>query len=194
MQGRKVTFMKHTNTVVFVIVTAAVLLTAYGVGLLIQQARVRHVGPEGHAAAGPNDAAPMAVADDYGPGHGRRQRLAEKDPAQVSQERAELREKMSNLTEEEQEQLRQQVRQRFSPSGRGTAVDLERERRRQMFEKWQSMSEEEKAALRAQMEARLRARRQRELAGRPGEITDANATTDPEADGRVAEPNEAGQS
>ena len=187
--------MKHANTIVFVIVTAAVLLTAYGVGLLIRQARMQHVGSDQHAAAAPNDTASgPAVADDYGPGRGRRQRLAEKDPAQVKQERAEMLEKMSNLTEAEQEQFRQQVRQQFSSSGRGSAADLERERRQQMFQKWQSMSQEEKDAFRAQMEARLRARRQRELGIRPGGTTDANATTDPEADGRVAEPNEADQS
>jgi hypothetical protein len=186
--------MKHANAIVFVIVTAAVLLTAYGVGLLVRQARMQHAGPEQHTGA-PNDVAPGQVAaDDYGPGRGRRQRPAEKDPAEVKQERAEMLEKMSNLTEAEQEQFRQQVRERFSSSGRGTAVDLERERRQQMFQKWQSMSEEEKEAFRAQMEARLRARRQRELGIRPREITDANTTTDPEADGRVAEPNEAGQS
>ena len=180
--------MKHTNTVVFVIVTAAVLLTAYGVGLLIRQARIRHLEP-GHAAAAPNDALPMgATGDDYGPGHGRRQRLADADPARVRQERE------RDLTEEEQEQFRQQIRQQFSSSGRGSPVELQRERQRQMAEKWQSMSEEERKTLRAQMEARLRARRQKELAMRPGGITDANTTTDPEADGHVAEPNEAGQS
>ncbi|MBN2128713.1 MAG: hypothetical protein JW741_04425 [Sedimentisphaerales bacterium] len=187
--------MKHTNTIVFVIVTAAVLLTAYGVGLLIRQARMRPVGADRHAVAAPNDTpAGEAAADDYGPGRGRRQRLAQEDPAKAKQEKAEMLEKMSNLTEPEQEQFRQQVRERFSTSGRGTAADLEREKRQQMFEKWQTMSEEEKEKLRAQVEARLRARRQRELAMRPGAITDANATTDPEADGRVAEPNQAGQS
>jgi len=187
--------MKHANTIVFVIVTAAVLLTAYGIGLLIRQARMQHAGAGRHTAAAPNDMAPTeAVADDYGPGRGRRQRLAEEDPAKVKQERAETLEKMSNLTEPEQEQFRQQVRQRVSASGGGSAADLEREKRQQMLQKWQSMSEEEKAAMRAQMEARLRARRQRELGIRPSEITDANATTDSEADGRVAEPNEAGQS
>ena len=188
--------MKHANTVVFVIVAAAVLLTAYGVGLLIRQARMSHVEPDRQTVAAPNDTAPSeAMAEDYGPGRGRRQRSVDEDPAKVKQQRAEMLEKMSNLTEEEQEQFRQQVRRRFSSSGSGNpAVDLEREKRQQMFQKWQTMSEEEKQALRAQMEARLRARRQRELAGRPGEITDANTTTDPEGDGRTAEPNEAGQS
>jgi len=121
--------MKHANTIVFVIVTAAVLLTAYGVGLLIRQARMQHAGhagPEQHAGA-PNDVTPsQATADDYGPGRGRRQRLGEKDPAEVKQERAEMLEKMSNLTEAEQEQFRQQVRERFSGRSRTseTAADV----------------------------------------------------------------------
>jgi len=93
--------MKHANTVVFVIVAAAVLLTAYGVGLLIRQARMSHVEPDRQTVAAPNDTAPSeAMAEDYGPGRGRRQRSVDEDPVKVKQQRAEMLEKMSNLTEE----------------------------------------------------------------------------------------------
>jgi hypothetical protein len=188
--------MKHANAIVFVIVAAAVLVAAYAIGLLVRQARVPHTGPDERVAATPNEVAVTGAGSDrYGPGRGRRRDLAQGQPTVTAQEQTEMLERMSNLTEEEQEEFRQQIRQRFSPGGRRSQEnELAAKRRAQMYEKWQSMSEAEREAFRAQMAARMRARRQNQLQGPSAEAADANAAPGAEPGANEADPNEGGSS
>jgi len=185
--------MKYANIIVFAIVAAAALVAAYAIGLLVRQARMRP-GPAHHqVAVAANDVTTAeARPEGYGPGRGRR--FLEDPPPETAEERAEMLEQMSNLTEEEQEQFRQQVRERFGPGGRQTQADeLGAKRRAQMVEKWQSMSEEEKEAFKTQMLARMRARRQSQLQAAPTEAVDANAATEPPVQASSPDPNEGNQ-
>jgi len=104
--------MKVSNTVVTVIMVAAVLVFAYGVGLLIRQART-------------GDRPVPAVTDAgktqrTGPGTPRANDTPEAR-AQVKKARAQALEKMSSMTEEEKEKFRNQVR-RMSGSRADSAV------------------------------------------------------------------------
>ncbi len=95
--------MKVSNTVVSVIVVAAVLVFAYGVGLLIRQARMG--GAHRPAPAEVNDA---ASARRPGPMSARTKDTPE-ERARLKQEKAKAIEKMESRTQEEKEKFREQV-------------------------------------------------------------------------------------
>jgi hypothetical protein len=102
--------MKASNTVVTVIVIAAVLVFAYGVGLLIRQARTG--GSHAPVSTEVNDAQRM----------GPRTPETKDTPearARIKEERAKAIEKMKSLTEEEKEKFRSQVAKQVSGRRRG---------------------------------------------------------------------------
>ena len=148
--------MKLSNTVVSVIVITAVLLSVCAVGLLIRQARTGRSEREPQTVTEANDAAsqPDMAASLREPGAGQARDDAEQR-ARLKKEREQVLEKMRSLTEEEQEQFRERIRQRFSSqraeSQRG---NLSPEEREQMRQKWQNMSEEQRRAALARMRAR----------------------------------------
>lgn len=96
--------MKSSNTIVTVVVIAAVLVAAYAVGMLIHQART------GNSPSG-NEANNVTVMP-HGPGTGRTQDSPEAR-AKLKEKRAEALEKMESATEEQKAQFREQVRERF---------------------------------------------------------------------------------
>ena len=73
-------------------------------------------------------------------------------------------EKMGSLTEEEKEQFRERLRQRFSSqrAGRSGSGDLSPEEREQMRQKWQNMSDEQRKAALARMRERSQAGRRQQ--------------------------------
>ncbi len=169
--------MKFTNRVVSLIVIAAVLLAAGGVGLLIRRARIGNsqAGPE--AVAGVDDASSQSPMS---PDRldGRRTAGTPEERAKLKEQRAEILKKMESLTEEEKEQFRARVSARYSsrPAGRRGYENLSPEQREEAVRRWQNMSEQEREALRKQMEERFRGvRRQGESATPSGqeEGTDA---------------------
>ena len=95
--------MKVSNTIVSAIVVAAVLVFAYGVGLLIRQARTG--GSHGPAPAEVNN---TASSRRPGPGAAREKDTPE-ERARLKEAKAKAIEKMNSLTEEEKEKLRNQV-------------------------------------------------------------------------------------
>jgi hypothetical protein len=99
--------MKLSNTVVSVIVIAAVLVSAYAMGLLIRQVRTG-----GHVAQPPSagNEAPAGAKVPHGPGEARTKDTPQ-ERTQLKEEKAQAIEKMSSLTEEQKEKFRSQVRQ-----------------------------------------------------------------------------------
>lgn len=140
--------MKLSNTVISIIVVAVVLLSACAVGLLIHRAQVGDSLPRPPAGTEPNEPMPPEAAmAQRGPG----ERLTAEELAERTrrkEQRMQVLEKMQSLTEEEQEQFRQRIRERFSSRRAGSAEprDLSLEERERILRKWQSMSEQRRAA------------------------------------------------
>jgi hypothetical protein len=94
--------MKVSNTVVSVVVVAAVLIFAYGVGLLIRQARTG--SPQSKPAQVKDTASPQRP----GPGAARTNDTPE-ERLRLKEEKAKAIEKASAQTDEEKQKLRDQV-------------------------------------------------------------------------------------
>ena len=94
--------MKVSNTVVSVVVIAAVLIFAYGVGVLIRQARTG-----GSHAPSPTQA--KEAASSQRPGPTARTKDTPEERLRLKEARAKALEKMSSGTDEEKEKLREQV-------------------------------------------------------------------------------------
>ncbi len=149
--------MKLSNTVVSIVVITAVLLSVCAVGLVIHQARTGRSEREPQTIAEANDTGsrPEMATSLRESGAGQARDDVERR-ARLKKEREQVLEKMSSLTEEEKEQFRERVRQRFSSqrAGRSGLWSLSPEEREQMLQKWQNMSEEERKAVVARMRAR----------------------------------------
>ena len=153
--------MKLSNTVVSIIVITAVLLSVCVVGLLIRQARTGRSEREPQTVAEANDTTtqPDMATSLREPGAGQAQDDAEQR-ARLKKEREQVLEKMASLTEEEKEQFRERIRQRFSSQRAGSQrTSLSPEEREQMRLKWENMSEEQRKAALARMRARAGAGR-----------------------------------
>ncbi|HON90178.1 MAG TPA: hypothetical protein PLS24_03995 [Sedimentisphaerales bacterium] len=103
--------MKSSNTIVTVVVIAAVLIAAYGVGLLIRQARLGNAPPTVMTDANSPDTASKVVRTEPAPGGGQTKDTPE-IRAQIKERRAEMIEKMASATEEEKARFIEQVRTR----------------------------------------------------------------------------------
>ena len=153
--------MKLSNTVVSTIVIAAVLLSVCVVGLLIRQARTGRSEREPQTVAEANDTAsqPKMATSLREPG-ARQTRDDAEQRARVKKEREQVLEKMGSLTEEEKQQFRERIRQRFSSQRAGSQwTNLSPEEREQMLQKWQNVSEEQRKAALARMRGRSEAGR-----------------------------------
>lgn len=112
--------MKRTNTIVMVIVAAAVLIAAYAVGLLIRHARTQRGTPDAART-------PQTLVDQHAPG-GRR--VGREPPVDTRPQKEALLEKVNSMTEEEkrkftQEQVLDRVNAKSSrgPSRRPSAQE-----------------------------------------------------------------------
>jgi len=151
--------MKHLNVIASVILAAAVLLAAYAIGRLVRQSRMEKVELQPPLVAQPNDVpTPEAVKADL-PASRRRAEPTPEERAKIKAERAEKLTQMSNLTDEEKLQLRdewrEQLRSRRGEPGR--VPRLSPEELEQISQRWNEMSDEEKQAFRARMRGRGRA-------------------------------------
>ncbi|MGE5296591.1 MAG: hypothetical protein ACM3VT_17360 [Solirubrobacterales bacterium] len=101
--------MKSSNTVVTVIVIAAVLVAAYGVGLLVQRARQGNSRPATSGVVDANRTSGKAEALQK-PGMGQTGDTPE-SRAKVKEKRAEALEKMESATEQQKKEFREKVRE-----------------------------------------------------------------------------------
>jgi len=107
--------MKLSNSVVSIIIVAAVLVFAYGLGLLIRQARTGSTPVR--RAVEVNDAATRRTRPTAA-----RTKDTPEERARLKEEKAKAIEKMSSLTEEQKEKFRSQVA-RQAGSRRGVKAD-----------------------------------------------------------------------
>ncbi|MBN1361282.1 MAG: hypothetical protein JW993_11850 [Sedimentisphaerales bacterium] len=107
--------MKHLNIVVFVIVAAAILVAAYGVGLLVRQARTPEAAPSSPDVAEPNAPARPEAPVVGPPGTGGSRTLTPEQRAALKQKRAEAIADMNDATEGEKQQFREQIRDQVTP-------------------------------------------------------------------------------
>ena len=131
--------MKQMSAITTVIIAAAVLVAAYAIGLLVREIRM------GRAPTGSDVTALDHGAIPHGPGAGHAQAVKAPGPLETKEGKEELLKKMSNLTEEQKQRFRDQVRNGVTPNAneQGRIPLKERDRRMQ---KWQSMSQEERKA------------------------------------------------
>lgn len=138
--------MKHMNILVTLVVAAAVLVAAYGVGLLVRHTRSQHK--------------PVIKADDPAV---REAMLAKQRPggeagrgsdpnaaAQLAAEREKMQETMKNMTDDERRRvIEEQVRNEVSTAtGRRQSRSLSAAEREKTSRKWQNMTEDQKKAFR----------------------------------------------
>jgi len=103
--------MKSSNTIVTVVVIAAVLIAAYGVGLLIQQARM---GNSPSPTATDSNTA-KSGQDPARPGpEGGQAKDSPEARAKIKEDHAKMIEKMEKATDEEKAKFREQIRERVS--------------------------------------------------------------------------------
>ena len=145
--GRKVSQMKHMNIVVWIVIAAAVLVVAYGVGLLVRHARTDR------QSGSPADATALkAMMDKQRPG-GQAGRTTDPNlTAKAKAEREKMLEAMKNMTEEQKRRyMEEKVRNEVGAArGRGRFRELPPDERDKITRRWQTMSDEEKKAFQAQ--------------------------------------------
>ncbi len=184
--------MKLSNTVVSIVVITAVLLSVCAVGFVIHQARTGRSEREPQTAAeanGTTSQPEMATSLGEG-GAGQAQDDVERR-ARLKKEREQVLEKMSSFTEEEKEQFRERVRQRFSSqrARRSEPWSLSAEERERMLQDWQTMSEEQRKAALARMWERAQAGRRPQGEIVPGGPREQNTDGEQRVEEVGSEPN-----
>ena len=155
------------TTIVFVIVCIGVLVAAFAIGLCIRQIRFGGAENESATVAKPEKSAAelktrRAQAKQM-PGIGGQEGSgapSTEDRTALVEQRAGMRERFENMTDEEREAFRAQMRERFGGRRRdmGPQLQLSEEDRTKMREeidalreKWDQMSEEEREEARNQI-------------------------------------------
>jgi len=149
----EVSKMKQRQVIILAAVGAAVLLTALGVGFYIREARQKsEAGDETGAESGGKQSGGSLIPG--GVGRENLRNLSEQERARIVEERKKIAQRQANMSEEEKEKFRQQVRERFNVR-RGGASErlpaLSEEERARLREKWANMSEQEREQLRNKM-------------------------------------------
>ena len=141
--------MKRASVVATVILAVAVLLAAYAIGRLIRESRLDIPETVAQPVVEPNDFnVPEAMTA------GRRINEKREEPtadelARRKQERAAKLAEMNNLTDEEEQQFRDEMRRSLSSKRRepGRIPQLSPEELKELSRRWPEMSEEEKATV-----------------------------------------------
>jgi hypothetical protein len=157
---------KSGTTVVFVLVCIGVLVAAFVIGICIRKIRF---GTGNKSIAAAPEKSPRELAREREQarripgteGMGRSSELSPEQRAELVEQRAEMRERFENMTDEEREAFRAQMRERFSGRRRGDMgpqlqlSDEERAKMREdidaLREKWDQMSEAEREEARNQI-------------------------------------------
>jgi hypothetical protein len=158
---------KSGTTIAFVIVCIGVLVAAFVIGLCIREIRFRGATNESATVSKPEKSASELEARQAQarqmPGIGGMDRggeLSSEQRTALVEQRAGMRERFENMTDEEREAFRAQMRERFGDRRRdmGPQLQLSEEDRAKMREeidslreKWDQMSEEEREKARNQI-------------------------------------------
>jgi len=158
--------MKQYSAIISVVAAAAVLAAAWAVGLGVREFRFRRARTIDSPKIGQPDRKPAPDRPMPGPGGpARKSELSAEQKAQLKQQKGKMIEEMGNLSEEQKEKFRAQVREKFSPSSPAdkqgfpqmSAEEMAKlkEQWQKMKEKWESMSEQEKQQYKVQMRERF---------------------------------------
>ena len=150
------------TTIVFVLVCVGVLVAAFAIGICIRKVRFSETGNESVTATAP-EKSPIELERERVqarrmPGSGGMDRGGDLSPEErtaLVEQRAGMRERFENMTEEEREKFTAQMRDRFGgrrrDMGREMGPELSEEDRTKMREEmeelragWEGMSEEER--------------------------------------------------
>ena len=140
--------MKRASVVASVILAGAVLLAAYAVGRLIRQARLDIPETPAQRVVEPNDFnMPEAMTANRRINQKRNEPTVE-ELEKRKQERLEKLAALSNMTEEEKQQHRDEIRRALRSKRRepGRIPHLSPEELKEVARRWPEMSEEERAA------------------------------------------------
>jgi len=138
--------MKHMNIVVSIVIAAAVLVVAYGVGRLVRHARTDRLSGPSAVTATDDPATVKGMMDKQRPG-GQAGRTADPNlAAQAKAEKEKMLEAMKNMTEEEKHRyIEEQVRSQVGGTGnRKQLRELSPEERAKIMSKWQAVSGDKK--------------------------------------------------
>ena len=161
-------------TIVFVIVCAAVLAAAYAAGICIREVRFSAARNESKTTtvAEKPSTEPVRSREQArqmpGPGgmdarrslspEGGSREQARRMPGPGGEDRAEMGERLANMSEEEREKFAAQMRERFAGRRRENMPQLSEEQRAEMRKemedlqsRWEEMSEEEREEARAKI-------------------------------------------
>jgi hypothetical protein len=153
---------KSGTTIVFVLVCVGVLIAAFAIGICIRKIRL------GNESVTASEKSPIELAKEREQarrmpgieGTGGSSELSPEQRAELVEQRAEMRQRFENMTEEEREEFRAKMRDRFSGRRRdfGPQLQLSDEERAKMREeidalreKWDQMSEAEREEARDQI-------------------------------------------
>ena len=161
-------------TILFIIVCAAVLAAAYAAGICIREVRFSAARNEAKTTTIAEKSSPepevnreqarrmrdpggMDARRDLSPEEGNREQ-ARRMPGSGGEDRAGMRERLENMSEEEREKFAAQMRERFAGRRRENMPQLSEEQRAEMRKeiedlqsRWEEMSEEERAEARAKI-------------------------------------------
>jgi|GEM_PF-1165155 len=153
--------MKQYSAIISVVAAVVVLAAAWGIGRYIREVRLQHAEDVNSPKTTQPGTKPSPERPIPGPGPGRKQELSEQEKARLKEQRGKMIEKADNLSEQEKEKFRAQVREKFSPSQPPDRQGFPqmspeemaklKEQFEKMKEKWESMSEQEKEAFKAKM-------------------------------------------
>lgn len=140
--------MKQQNILVSVILAAAILLSAYAVGLLIKHTRPSESQPQAQSITEPNGVSVLepVVAE---PGGDRRSTgPTREDRARLKEERAKQLAELENLTEEQKAQLRDEMRARLtSQPNRDRYPKMTAEQEAWLGQRWPELSADQREAI-----------------------------------------------
>jgi len=153
--------MKQYSAIISVVAAAVVLAAAWGIACYIREVRLQRAGAVNSPKIAQPDKKPSPERPMPGPGPGRKQEPSEQEKARLKDQRGKMIEETANMSEQEKEKFRAQVREKFSPSlppdrqgfPQMAPEDMAKmkEQFEKMKEKWESMSEQEKEAFKAKM-------------------------------------------
>jgi len=172
--------MKHSGTtLIYVIVWASVLFASYVIGICIREVRFKHARLASQSVTEPQVSSKVQEPGETDPllrelaqrrpmrgpeGMPVERNLPPEEGAGFGEGRRGMRERLENMSEEEREQFRAQMRERFAGrrrEGGGMFQNLSEEDRARLREemeelrgRWEEMSEEEREEARARMNER----------------------------------------
>jgi hypothetical protein len=143
--------MKRVQIIIIAAVGAAAILTALGVGFYIGEVRQKKEAAEKPQQVGGESLIPGRVGRD------RFSNLSEEERARIVEGRKQRAERWANMSDEEKEKFRQQLRRRFNVRGgeERRLPALSEEERANLRQRWANMSMQEREEFRAKMRERF---------------------------------------